>query len=252
MPRTVAIVQARMGSRRLPGKVLALLGGSPVLRHVTFRAAQARTVNEVVVATSDQAGDDPIAAWCEEEGMVCVRGSEEDVLTRYALAAEATGADIIVRVTADCPLLSSEVLDVVVDARDASGGDYASNTLVRSFPHGLDVECLTRTTLDIAAAEALELEEREHVTPFIYNSPERFRLTSVVASDDWSWLRWTLDTAEDLKALEAIVASCPTVLDPLSDWRITAVQVADSPALRAANYAARAATDTVAARIRLH
>lgn len=241
-----------MGSSRLSGKVLALLGGSPVLWHVTTRAAQARTVDQVVVATSDQLGDDPIAGWCAAEGVRCVRGPETDVLSRYALAAEASAADVVVRVTADCPLLSPAVLDLVVDARAASGADYASNTLARGFPHGLDVECFTRATLNSAATEALDPEEREHVTPFVYNRPERFRLASVAAPEDWSWLRWTLDTAADLQALEAIIAALPSVLDPLSDWRVTAAQFDASPALRASNDVARTATRAVVARIRLH
>jgi spore coat polysaccharide biosynthesis protein SpsF (cytidylyltransferase family) len=250
--RTVAIVQARMGSRRLSGKVLAMLGGSPVLRHVTSRAAQARTVDHVVVATSDQARDDEVAGWCAAVCVRCVRGPETDVLARYALAAEATGADIVVRITADCPLLSPAVLDLVVEARAASGADYASNTLARGFPHGLDVECLTRAALDAAAAEAVDPEEREHVTPFVYNRPERFRLASVAAPEDWSWLRWTLDTAADLQALEAMVSAIPSALNPLSDWRETAAGVAASPALRAANGAARAAADVIDARIQLY
>jgi len=252
MARTVAIVQARMGSRRLPGKVLALLAGSPVLWHVTTRAAQARVVDQVVVATSDQPGDAPISAWCAAEGVKCVRGPEDDVLSRYALAAEASAADVVVRVTADCPLLSPGVLDLVVDARVAAGAAYASNTLARGFPHGLDVECLTRAALDAAVAEALDPEEREHVTPFVYNRPKRFRLASVSPTEDWSWLRWTLDTAADLQALEAITAAIPSALDQISDWRATAAQVAALPALRAANDAARAATDAIPARIRLH
>jgi spore coat polysaccharide biosynthesis protein SpsF (cytidylyltransferase family) len=250
--RTVAIVQARMGSRRLSGKVLALLGGSPVLQHVTSRAAQARTVDHVVVATSDQPGDDAVAGWCAAEGVRCVRGPEADVLARYLLAAEASGADFVVRITADCPFLSPAVLDLVVGARAVSGADYASNTLARGFPHGLDVECLTRAALNAAAAEALDPEEREHVTPFVYNRPERFRLASVAAPEDWSWLRWTLDTAADMQALEVMVSAIPSALDPLRDWRETAAEVAASPALRAANDAARAAIDVIAARIPLH
>ncbi len=251
MVRTVAIVQARMGSRRLPGKVLALLGGAPVLRHVTSRAAQARTVDYVVVATSDKPGDDAVADWCAAEGVGCVRGPEADVLARYALAAEASGADVIVRITADCPFLSPAVLDLVVGVRAASGADYASNTLSRGFPHGLDVECLTRAAINAAASEALDPEEREHVTPFVYNRPGRFRLASVENPEDWSWLRWTLDTAADLHALEVMVSAIPSALDPLRDWQETASEVAASPALRAANDAARAATEVIAARIPL-
>ncbi len=241
-----------MGSRRLSGKVLALLGGSPVLWHVITRVAHARTVDQVVVATSDEPGDDSLAGWCAVEGVTCVRGPETDVLARYALAAEATCADLIVRVTADCPLLSPAVLDLVVDARSASGADYASNTLERGFPHGLDVECLTRAALAAAAAEALDPEEREHVTPFVYNRPDRFLLASVVIPDDWAWLRWTLDTPVDLQVLESFIAAVPSALDPLSDWRVMAEQFAASPVLRAANDAALAATDSVSASIRLH
>ncbi len=252
MLRTVAIVQARMGSRRLAGKVLAKLGGSPVLRHVTTRVAQARTVDQVVVATSDHYRDDPIATWCAAEEVECVRGPESDVLARYVLAAEASNADVVVRVTADCPLLSPAVLDLVVAARAESGADYASNTIARGFPHGLDVECLTRTALNAADAEALHPDEREHVTPFVYNRPERFHLASVTAPEDWSWLRWTVDTAADLQTLEKIVSEVPTALDPLTCWLATAAQIAASPALRAANDEARAAADSVASQIRLH
>jgi spore coat polysaccharide biosynthesis protein SpsF len=241
-----------MGSRRMSGKVLTLLASYPVLWHVTTRVAQARTVDQLVVATSDQPGDDPIAVWCESEGVTCVRGPEIDVLSRYALAAEATDADVVVRITADCPLLSPAVLDLVVNARYVSGADYASNTLERCFPHGLDVECLTRAALETAASEALDPEEREHVTPFVYNRPERFVLTSLTVPENWSWLRWTLDTAVDLQALESIIAAVPPALDPLSDWRAIAEQVAASPALRAANNAACVATDSLSARIRLH
>jgi spore coat polysaccharide biosynthesis protein SpsF len=241
-----------MGSRRLPGKVLALLSGSPVLQFVTTRVVKARTVDHVVVATSVQPGDDPIASWCAAEGVTCVRGPEADVLARYALAAEATSADVVVRVTADCPLLSPAVVDLVVDARSASDADYASNTLARSFPHGLDVECLTRAALDGAATEALDPDEREHVTPFVYNRPERYLLTSVAAPEDWSWLRWTLDTAVDLQALESIIAAIPSALDPLSDWRAIAEQFAATPSLQAANDAASAATESLSARIRLY
>ena len=252
MSRTVAIVQARMGSRRMSGKVLTRLAGSPVLWHVITRAARARRVDQVLVATSDQPGDAPIARWCAAEGLTCVRGSEADVLARYAMAAEASGADFVVRITADCPLLSPAVLDLVVDARTASGADYASNTLARGFPHGLDVECLTRAALNTAAAEALDPEEREHVTPFVYNQPERYKLESVVIPHDWSWLRWTLDTPLDLQFLEAIATAIPYALDPLSDWHTIASQVAASPVLRAANEAAQSAADAASSSIVLN
>jgi spore coat polysaccharide biosynthesis protein SpsF (cytidylyltransferase family) len=252
MGRTVAVVQARMGSRRLPGKVLASLAGTPVLAHVIARVRQATTVDDVVVATSVAAGDDPIAAWCLAHDVPCVRGSESDVLSRYALAAAERGADVIVRVTADCPLLSPAVVDAVVRARADATADYASNTLARGFPHGLDVECMTRAALDTAAAAATVPDEREHVTPYLYNRPDQFTLASVGSPDDWSWVRWTLDTPDDLRLLDAVLAAAPAALDPASDWRQTAAVVAASPALRAANAEAIAAADAAPSTILLH
>jgi spore coat polysaccharide biosynthesis protein SpsF (cytidylyltransferase family) len=159
------------------------------------------------------------------------------------LAAASHDADVVVRVTADCPLLSPAVLDAVVEARAAAEADYASNTLTRSFPHGLDVECFTRGALNTAAAEAEAAEEREHVTPYIYNRPAQFRLASVKAPDDWSWIRWTLDTPADLRLLDGVLQAAPAALSPDSDWRATAAVVAASPTLRAANASARAASD---------
>ena len=234
----MAVIQARMGSRRLPGKVLCILGGRSVLAHVVSRVKIASSIDEVVVATSTLQADDAIVDTCRTLDILCVRGSEADVLSRYALAANQTQADLLVRVTADCPFVSAAVIDQVVTARALKSADYASNTLHREFPRGLDVECYTRLALDSANLEATAPEEREHVTPFIYNHPSRFALTSCIAPEDWSWLRWTLDTHADLTFLKAIINEIACASDPAVDWRELARAVRDSPLLRELNTAA--------------
>jgi spore coat polysaccharide biosynthesis protein SpsF len=199
----VAIIQARMGSTRLPGKVLRRLAGKSVLEHVITRVRGAKNVERVVVATTISKQDDPIVAECERLGTAHVRGSEEDVLSRYHAAAKRHGASVVVRVTSDCPLFDGGVLDRMLAEFDA---DYMSNCLRRTFPRGLDAEVFTMDALDRANSEAKEKHEREHVTPYIYGHPEKFRLQSYEEAEDHSHLRWTLDTPEDWKMIEAVYA----------------------------------------------
>lgn len=200
-PRVVAVVQARMGSSRLPGKVLADVAGETMLVRVVTRLARARWVDAVVVATSTLPADDAVAEEAARLGVAVFRGSEDDVLDRYLGAARREGADWVVRVTADCPLVDPELVDGLVARFAEAGPDYASNSLERTYPRGLDVEVFTRAALETAAAEATSTHERVHVTPFLYQHPERFRLLSVTApgGEDHSHLRWTVDTAEDLE-----------------------------------------------------
>ncbi len=202
--RVVAIVQARMGSTRLPGKVLADLGGRTMLARVVRRAGRAARIDEVVVATSVASGDDPIVGECERLGVACVRGSEQDVLARYHQAAETCRADVLVRITADCPLIDPGVSDRVIAAFLEERPDYASNILRRTYPRGLDTEVMPRVTLTRAFGEASELYQRTHVTPYIYQHPERFRLLAVTGSTDRSGHRWTVDSPEDLELIRAI------------------------------------------------
>lgn len=202
--KTVAIVQARMGSTRLPGKVLADLAGRPMLARVLERLQRARTVDLVGVATSTEPVDDAVVRLCRELEVPVFRGSEEDVLDRYAEAARHFEADVVVRITADCPLVDPAVVDRVVERLHATGSDYASNTLDRTYPQGLDVEAFRRGALEIAAREAREPWERSHVTPFLYRHPERFSLVSVTQEDDASAQRWTVDTPEDLALVQAL------------------------------------------------
>jgi spore coat polysaccharide biosynthesis protein SpsF (cytidylyltransferase family) len=200
----VAIVQARVGSSRLPGKVLADLAGKPMLLRVVERVGRARSIARVVVATSRAAGDDAIAALCAGAGVSCSRGSEEDVLSRYADAARAFGADPVVRITADCPLIDPGIVDRVVGAYAAGGVDYASNIDPPSFPDGLDVEVFSAAALAKADGEARLRSEREHVTLYIRNHPESFRKRNVDSGRDLSSRRWTVDEPADLAVARAI------------------------------------------------
>jgi len=203
--RTVAIVQARMGSTRLPGKVKLPLLGQPVLSRVMRRAGRARTLDEVVVATTTRPDDDAIVALAEREGWPVVRGSETDLLDRYLLAARTHDAEVVVRITSDCPLIDPDVIDATVDAFHAADVDYASNTLEPpTYPRGLDVEVVSRPALERAGREDADPAWREHATPFVYRHPELFRLLRVPADDDHSDLRWTLDTPEDYRLISRI------------------------------------------------
>jgi spore coat polysaccharide biosynthesis protein SpsF len=200
--RVVAIVQARLGSTRLPRKVLEPIAGRSMLDWVVSRARAVERVTQVVVATT--AADHEIAAQSERLGVECVRGSEHDVLDRYAQAARASSADVVVRITADCPLLDPDVSSLVVRRFLSEQPDYASNGLVGSFPRGLDTEVFTREALEIAQREATRPYEREHVTPFLWQQPDRFRLLSIADTADHSDLRLTVDTADDLALVRAI------------------------------------------------
>lgn len=205
--KVVAIVQARTGSTRLPGKVLRDLCGKPMLARVLERLRRATRVDEVLVATSTLPGDDAIADFCAEQGWRCFRGSESDVLDRYARAAHEAAADVIVRITADCPLIDPGVVDEVVAAflNSEPPVDYACNFHpARTFPRGLDAEVFSREVLDRCAREVTDPSGREHVTSWIYRHPEQFRLTGIASPDDQSAHRWTVDTPEDFALVQTI------------------------------------------------
>jgi spore coat polysaccharide biosynthesis protein SpsF len=202
----IAIIQARLGSTRLPGKVLLDLAGAPMLVRVVNRCRRARTLDEVVVATTTRPGDDPIVDLCRARGWPCFRGREEDVLDRYYRAAREFQAEVIVRVTSDCPLIEPEIIDLTVQAFLARGDlDYAGNSLPpRTFPRGLDVEVFSSAALAQAWQEDHNPAWREHVTPYIYRHPERFRLYTLDNDTDLSSMRWTVDTAADLALVRQI------------------------------------------------
>lgn len=206
-----------MGSTRLPGKVLMDLQGQTVLARVTGRLRCAASLDEVVVATSVAAADAGIERECERLGVRVFRGNESDVLERYREAAARFQADAVVRITADCPLVDPGVVNDVVEAFKAHAPDYASNVLVRTYPRGLDTEVFSREALERAAAEATQPYQREHVTPYFYEHPLRFRLHPVTGPRDVSVMRWTLDTADDLRFLRAIYARLPEGTSPWTE-----------------------------------
>jgi spore coat polysaccharide biosynthesis protein SpsF len=199
-----AIVQARMGSTRLPGKVLTDLGGKTVLNRVVTRLRRATRIDDVVVATTCLPNDDSIARECQQLGAPHFRGSECDVLDRYYQVAKNFGADIIVRITADCPLIDPDLVDETLRAFQFHGADYASNVIPRTYPRGLDTEVFTTEALAWAWLEAREPHQREHVTPYLYEHPETFTIASATGRADYSHYRWTLDTPEDLELIRAI------------------------------------------------
>ncbi len=207
--KIVAIIQARMGSTRLPGKVMLDLGGDSVLARVVARVKRARSIAEVMVATSDGSGDDVIVEECKRVETKVFRGDENDVLDRYYRAAQFSRAEAVVRITADCPLLDPEITDVTVNEFLDKRPDYASNVLVRTYPRGLDTEVFTTSALEHAWRESAERYQRAHVTPYIFQNPQRFRLLAVQGQQDYSRFRWTLDTPEDLEFLRAVYARFP-------------------------------------------
>ena len=193
-----------MGSTRLPGKVMREIAGHPMIDWVVGRARRIPSVDEVVVATSVLEREAPLVEHLNEEGSLVVRGPEEDVLARYVKAMETHEADAVVRLTGDCPLLMPEVSERVIQAFREGDCDYASNTIERTYPRGLDTEVLSPEALRRADAEATEAADREHVTRYIRRRPDRFSLCSVTADQDRGDLRWTVDEEEDLKLVRKI------------------------------------------------
>jgi len=199
--KIVAIVQSHMGSTRLPGKVLLDLAGEPMLVRDMNRLSRAQTLDKVVVATTVNLADDAIVGLCAKHGWPCFRGSEEDVLDRYYRAAAEYEADAVVRITSDCPLIEPEVVDRVVREflERQPEVDYACNTLPRrTFPRGLDTEVSRFDVLERAWHEDHDPSWREHVTPYIRRNPELFRIHGIMSEVDYSHMRWTVDTPEDL------------------------------------------------------
>jgi glutamate-1-semialdehyde 2,1-aminomutase/spore coat polysaccharide biosynthesis protein SpsF len=201
----VAIIQTRMGSTRLPGKVLAEIQNRPMLWHIVQRARKAATITRVLVATSQTSSDDAIADSCRLYEIPVYRGSEGDVLDRYFQAARNSGADAVVRLTGDCPLIDPEVIDQVVRVFLRDSCDYATNTLRYTYPDGLDVEVFSFAALELAWREANRPSEREHVTPY-FKTSGRFQVRNVENEDhrQGQSLRWTVDEPCDLEFVRAV------------------------------------------------
>lgn len=208
--KTVAIIQARMSSSRLPGKVLKEAGGRPLLDRMVERVRQAKRIDETVVATTVDPSDDTIAEFCEKHGISFFRGNLMDVLDRYYQAALAYQAQVIVRLTGDCPLIDPVLIDETLELMDRENADFACNRLpppmTRTYPIGLDVEAVTFSALETAWQKAVEKHEREHVMPYFYEVPGRYKVAKLDYPTDYGALRWTVDTPEDLEFVREVYA----------------------------------------------
>lgn len=232
---TVAIVQARLSSSRLPGKVLKELCGKPVLKHVLDRLECCSMVNSVVVATTRDESDEALVQWCEEQNIDYYRGEREDVLSRFYECAIEYDADNIVRVTSDNPLVDPSIVDSTIELFIEKGADYGSNSLKKTFPHGLDVEVLTFEALEESHREATEYYEREHVTQFIRHRPQRYHLCNLESDGDWNDIRVTLDEDVDLQLIKLLIR----LLGENVDFYALKKLFSEYPALTRVNASAR-------------
>lgn len=240
--KTIIIVQSRMTSTRLPGKVLLPLAGEPMLVRLLERLRRVQRADGIVIATTTNASDDPIAALCAQQGVPCHRGRELDVLSRYADAARLHAADVVVRITSDCPLIDPALIDQLIAVYEEGDSDYVSNMLPPTWPYGMAVEVFSATALAQAHAEATQDAEREHVTPFIYWHPQRYRLRNVASPVALSHHRWTVDTPEDYELVRRLFdhllptnphftqADVLALLDAHPDWIAINQHVQQKPA----------------------
>ena len=207
--KVVAIIQARMGSTRLPGKVMKEILGKPVILWDLDRIFLSKLIDEIVVAVPYGKENDVIVDTIKEynDKIVTTRGSEDDVLDRYYQAAVQTNADVVVRITSDCPLIDPVVIDNVIEQFLDDDCDYCSNSLTRTYPRGLDTEVFSFKSLEEVWNEAKKDYEREHVTPYIIENPDKFKLLNVANDIDLSHLRWTLDTKDDFEFIGAVYKS---------------------------------------------
>lgn len=204
---TVAVIQARMSSARLPGKVLKPLLGVPLIVFMTQRVQLASRIDRFVVATSTDSSDDPLVNVLANYGIECFRGNLNDVLDRFYQVATAVNATYVIRLTGDCPLVDADLIDKVAHEVQKDSIDYASNIEPPTYPNGLDVEAFTLAALTQAWHEAKLPSEREHVTPFLRKQPNRFRHANVTGMVDLSALRWTVDYLDDLEYVQSLLAA---------------------------------------------
>lgn len=203
---TIAVVQARTSSTRLPGKVLLSLAGSPMILRQLERISRATTLDSIVVATSLDPSDDDLSRCVEDSGFAVIRGPLDDVLSRYVLAIERFQPEFVVRLTGDCPLTCPEIIDMVVERAHSTRVDYVSNTLEPTFPDGLDVEVVSPVALGQVASETTDRDEREHVTLGVYRNPDRFSLLNVEdpGGRNHADLRWTVDDLDDFSLVSSV------------------------------------------------
>jgi spore coat polysaccharide biosynthesis protein SpsF (cytidylyltransferase family) len=231
--RRVAIIQARMSSTRLPGKVLERIAQTPMIVFMLRRVARATQLDHLVVATSTAKADDALATEVERHGYSCFRGDLLDVLNRFNGAAEKYSADVVVRLTGDCPLTDPDLIDTAVSTLISGNLDYVSNVDPPTYPNGLDVEAFTRRALADAHISAHSPVDREHVTPFIRRNKTRFSQANLSSIVDLSRLRWTVDHADDLAFVRALTASLgerdPILADRFDFLRLLETRGSDLP-----------------------
>ncbi len=203
--KVVAIVQARMGSTRLPNKVMKPIGGVPMIELLLARLAKSKHIDQIVLATSTDERNTPLVEHVQKLGYTCVRGSESDVLDRYLVAARQAQADVVVRITGDCPLIDPALVDLVIEQFKAQGVDYLSNTAPASYPDGLDTEVFTLQALERAGRESQDPFDHEHVTPYL-RKPGLYKTSAMQHSEDLSGLRWTVDERADFDVVSQVVA----------------------------------------------
>lgn len=230
----LAILQARMSSNRLPGKVLKPLLGKPMMFRQIERIKTARRIDKIVVATSVESSDDAIASACEQFQQPCFRGDLDNVLSRFYQCAKPYHPSHVVRLTADCPLIDPGVIDKVIERHLDGGFDYTTNAFPRTYPDGLDVEVMTMNTLQLMAQQATAQDQLEHVTKYIRDHAEQFAMAEVCCEQDLSQQRWTVDNPEDFALVEAIYSRLyPT--DPAFDYHQVMALYQQQPALFCVN-----------------
>ena len=205
--KILAIIQARMGSTRLPGKIMKEVNGKPLLLYQLERVKKSKLIDKIVIATTTTKKDDLIINFCEQYNVDCYRGSEEDVLARYYEASQQFGGEVIVRLTSDCPIIDPSIIDKTIKyyIDNLPYYDYVSNTIERTYPRGMDVEVFSIKALRKAFLESKLKADREHVTAYMYSNAYKFNIGSVSNNLDLSKHRWTVDTIEDFKLIETIL-----------------------------------------------
>ncbi len=214
------VIQARMGSTRLPGKTMMQLGGRSVLEQVIRRSSAAMMVDRVVVATTDQPGDDELERWCADHAVPCVRGSSEDVLARYLLAVERFPCENVVRITADCPMIDPGIIDALLSLHACAGSDYTSNVIPPTFPVGFDAEVVKTSVLRKVGDQAELASHREHVTLFIREHLEQFSTSNLSFGQNYEHIRLTLDRDADYQLLQLVFAHFATSPEFFSFYQI--------------------------------
>jgi len=206
--KVVTIIQARMGSTRLPGKVLMEVDGVPLLEIMLSRVKKSKLIDKIIIATSILSNDNQIEEFCQRNGYECFRGSENDVLTRYYECAKNYNADVIVRLTADCPLIDPKVIDELINYYTENRVDYAANTIppeTSKSPDGSDVEVFSFNALERAYKEVKDPEDREHVTFYFWKYDHGFSIKQLIQENDWSKFRFTVDYPEDFDVVKFII-----------------------------------------------